>query len=116
MPLDVVDGDQPHAARQAQTLCVGEPHQQRADQARSHGDRDRVEIPEPGGREFQRLADYRHNGAQMLARGQLRDHASVLAVRAHLRRYDAGKHTLPVFHHGGGSFITRGFDAQDAHY
>jgi hypothetical protein len=51
----------------------------------------------------------------MLARGQFRDHAAVLAVQVDLTGDDAGEHGVARGHHGGGGFIAGGFDAENTH-
>jgi hypothetical protein len=51
---------------------------------------------------------------KVLARGQLRDHAAVLAVGDHLRSHHGERTDLAVFYYGGRGFVARGFDAEDA--
>ena len=64
---------------------------------------------------FQRQADGGDDGAQMLARGELRDYAAVLRMRRHLRRDDGGKNARAVLDHGGRGFVARRFYAEYFH-
>ena len=67
--FDVIDADERNAARETQRLGVRDAHQQRSNQARPGGDCDRRKIRKRRSGRSQRLADYGHDGAQMLARG-----------------------------------------------
>ena len=57
----------------------------------------------------------REVGAEMLARGKLRNHAAVFAVRVELRCDDRRQHTHAVFRYSGSGFITGGFDRENPH-
>src|ERR1019366_2595870 len=114
--LNVVDPDEGHTGGEAQAFGVGEPDQQRPDQPGSHGDGDGRKVLQAGGGAKQGFANHRHDGAQVLARGQLRDHSAVLAVHRDLRGHHAREHGVAAPHHGGGGFIAGGFDAENTHY
>ena len=114
--FNVVDPDERHAGGEAQALGIGQPDQQRPDQARTHGDGDGRKVFQTGAGAQQGFANHRNDGAQMLPRSQFGNHAAVLAVHGDLRSHHAGKHGIAARHHGGGSLIAGGFDAQDTHY
>ena len=61
------------------------------------------------------LAHYGNDSAQMLAGSKLRLFAAIPAVGRHLRRNHRRQHVDAVFHHGGGGFIARRFDAENEH-
>ena len=84
--LDVVDADERHAGGEAQTLGIGQAHQQGADQPGPHGHGDGGEVVQPRAGALQGLPHHRHDGAQVLARGEFGHHAAVLAVRARSAR------------------------------
>ena len=115
MPLDVVHRDQRQATREAQGLGISESHQERAHQSRPHRGRDGAQVFEFRAGLLEGFPHHRHDGAQVFARRQFRNHATVLAMRAHLRSHHGGKDGLAVFHHGGRGFVAGGFDAKDAH-
>ena len=77
---------------------------------------DRGQIGQPRVRTLERLACHRDDRAQMLARGQFRHHAAILAVNGHLRCDHGGEDGLAIFDHGGGGFVAGRFDGQNAHY
>ncbi len=113
--FDVVYGDERKAAGEAQRLGVGEPDQKRPHQARPHRGGDGGQIFELRTGAFQRLAHHRHDGPQMLARGQLRNDAAILAVGAHLRGDHGREYDFAIFYHGCRGLVARGFNAENAH-
>ena len=60
------------------------------------------------------LTDYRNDLAKMFARGEFGDYTAVLAVNVDLGGDDAGEDFAAVDDNGGGGFVARGFDAEDA--
>ena len=116
VPFDMVDRDQRQAPRQAQGFCIRQPHQQRPDQPWPHRRRHRRQVLQPRSGTLQGLPHHRDDRPQVFARRQFRNHPPVLSVGVHLGGHHTGKHEFAVFHHGGGGFIARRFDRQDAHY
>ncbi len=115
VPLDVIHGDQRDPTRERQRLGVGNADQQRSDQSRSFGNGDRGEIFEACRGFLEREAHRRHDGAQVLTRGKLRNHAAEAGMRRHLRGDHGGENARAVFDHGCRGLIARGFDAQNTH-
>jgi hypothetical protein len=117
---EMVDRDQRAAQRPGDRLRERHANEQRADEPRPLRDRNRIDIgPTPAGIR-QRSLDHAADVPNVLARGQLGDHATPLAVNGHLRRDDAGAYVprmqwRRVFHEGGGCFVARRFDTQHQH-
>ena len=61
----------------------------------------------------QRLADHRHDRAQMLAGRQFGHDSAVWLVGGDLREHNVGNNLLTRAHHGGGSLVAGAFDAED---
>ena len=64
---------------------------------------------------LQRHPHRRDNRPQVLARRQLRHHASILRMRRHLRGNHGRQDPRAVFDHGRGRFIARRFNPQNPH-
>jgi hypothetical protein len=108
--FDVVDGDERQIASEAERLRIGDADQQRTDQAGAFGDGDGGEIVEIGAGLFESQAHHGHDGAQVLARGKLGNHAAVFSVRGDLRGDHRRRIGDSILHHGGRGFIARSFD------
>ncbi len=63
----------------------------------------------------QRLLDHRNDRFQVLAGGQLRNHAAVGAVDRDLGGHDAGEQPRGAVVDGGGGLVAGALDAEDAH-
>jgi hypothetical protein len=84
--VQVVDGNQREPARPRQGLGDLDAHEQRADQARSAGDRDALDVVE---RTFaERLANDGQHELQVAPGGDFGDDATVTRVQFRLRRDD----------------------------
>jgi S-adenosylmethionine:tRNA ribosyltransferase-isomerase len=115
MAFDMVDADERQVAGKAERLRVGDADQQRAYQAGTFGDRDGGKIVERCAGFFESQANHGDDGAQVLARGKLGNHAAVFAVSGELRGDHGGQDGYAVGDHGGRGFIARSFDAKDFH-
>ena len=74
-----------------------------------------IHLAQADARRVERFADDRDDSAQMLAGCQFRNHASVPAVRFHLRSHDRRQNAGSVFNHRRGCLVTRAFYAQNSH-
>ena len=89
--LQVVDRDQRQPPRRGDRLGGADPDQQRADQARAGGHRDRLDLVERGAGLGQRRLDHRHRQLEVVARGDLGDDAAEVRVRLGLRGDHVGE-------------------------
>ena len=112
VPFEVIHGDQRKIIRKGESLGVGDAHQKRPGKAGAGGDSDGIEIGERKVRLGQRGANHGNNGAEMLAAGQLRDHAAVARVRD-LRSDHGGYGPRATLHDRRGSFVARAFNAEN---
>ena len=114
MRFQVVDADQRQPAAQRQSLGGVHPHHQRAGQARAarHGDGIHIRQPQVG--LLQGRLDDGVDGADVLARGHLRENAAELGVQVHLGSHRVEQDHAPVFDDGGGGLVAGGLDPQDA--
>ncbi len=110
--FEVVDGDERLAKAEGEGLGEGDADQQRSGEAGAGGDGDSVEVLIGAIGTLQGLADDRHNGAEVLAAGELGDHSAVVGVDK-LAGDDVGEHLMPVAQHGRGGLVAGGFDAED---
>jgi hypothetical protein len=105
VPLEVVYRNERFTQTGGERFAVGNPDQQSADQTWPLGHSDRVEIGQAHAGLLQSLAHYRHDLAQVFARGQFGHHAAELAMNIDLRRNHAGKNCLAGSNHGRGGLI-----------
>jgi len=99
--------------RQGENFAIGHADEERAGEAGALGDGDCVEIGERDVCLVERLAHDWDDFAEMLARGELGDYASVLAVDIDLRGDDAREDAAAAGDDRGGSFVAGRFDAED---
>ena len=111
--FQVIHADQRLTERLRQHLAVRDSHQQRADQPRPVRDGHRVQIAQLHMRLLDRFADHGNDLPQMLARGQLRHHAAVLAVNLGLRRDHARKDPPAAGHDRRRGLVARRFDTEN---
>ena len=116
VPFDVIHRDERKFPRKGERLGVSDAHQQRANQSRTLRHRDRRQVLQARGCFFEGQADRRHDGAQVLPRGEFGNHAAVARVCRHLPGDHRGEDARAVLHHCRGRFIARRFDAEDPHY
>ena len=112
--LDVVDPDQGKVVGCGQRLGDVDPHQQRADQARAVGDRDRVEPVPRGVCLGQRRVKGRHDPAQLLARCHLGHDPPGLRVQGHLAGHLASLDAPAPHYHRDPGLIAGRLDGQDS--
>ncbi len=115
MPFHVVNPGQRDTARVGDGLPRREPHQQRADQSGSAGDRHPLNFRQGNATLCQRFLDHHRNRFQVFARGEFRHDTAVFGVNVHLRGDDTGKHLAAVAHDRRGGFVTGRFDAEQEH-
>ena len=111
--FEMIHADQRFAERLRQHFAVGHADQQRADQARAVRHRHRVHVAQRNVRLLDRFAHHRNDLPQMLARGELRHHAAVLAVNVGLRRDHARKNAASAGHDGRRRFVARRFNTEN---
>ncbi len=80
MALDVVDGGERQLARGGERLGGGEPHEQRPHEARTAGRGDEPDVVERAAGIAQRLLDHEVHELQVVAGGDLGDHAAEAVV------------------------------------
>jgi hypothetical protein len=93
---------------------VGDADEERADEARTLGDADGVDVVECEIGFGEGFANDGDDLAKVFARGEFGDDAAVLAVDVDLRGDDAGENFAAVGDDGGSGFVAGGFDAEDA--
>ena len=111
--FEMVHADQRLPQCLRQNFAIRDAYQQRSHQARTARDSHRMQSPQRDSGLFQRFAYYRHDLAQMLARGKLRHNAAIFAVNRDLRCDDAGKNGIAVGNDRGGSLIARRFNPEN---
>ena len=99
--------------REGERLGVGDADEQRSGEARAAGDGDGVEIGERDAGLRKSRADDGNDGAQMLAAGQLGNHAAIARVCGDLRGDDGRKRARAALDDGRGGFVAGGFDAEN---
>jgi hypothetical protein len=115
VPLDVVDADERLAERVSHRLGVGQPDEQRADEARPLRHGHAVNLLPADARALERLRDHQADLVEVLARGDLGHDPAVLLVQVNLRRDDRREHLPPVAHDGRGRLVARAFDSENQH-
>ncbi len=111
--LKMVHSDQRFFQREGQRFGKADAHQQGAGQSRTLRDRDgidgRISLSGLG----QCCAHHRYDGAQVLARGQFRNHSAIRLVSGDLRGNHVRQNLLPRAHHRRARLITGGLNAED---
>ena len=116
MPADVMHRDKRLVHGISQRLTKVRPHQQRTDQTRRTGRRDRIHRVLVHFCIRQRLLGHAHDRFHVAARRDLRHHAAVKRVRFDLRVHHAGKDSPSVLDDGRRRFIAGGLNRQYSHY
>ena len=109
----MIHGDQRKLIRKGERLGVSDAHQKRPSKARAGGDSDGIEIGERDVSLGQRGANHGNNGAEMLAAGQLRNHAAIARVRRDLRSDHGRNGARAPLHNRRGSFVAGAFNAEN---
>jgi hypothetical protein len=112
--FDVVHADERLAETDGESFGGGKPDEQRAEKPRARGRCNAVHIIGLDAGALEGGVHHRQDVLEVLARGDLGDHASVLAMRQ-LRRDDVREHFPAITQHRGGGVVTRGFDPQNEH-
>jgi hypothetical protein len=113
--LHVVDADGRNAQGEGQAAADAAADQQRADQARSGGVGDAVELPQVDTGVGQQRPQQGDGAAQVVARGQFRYHAAVLRVQRHLTVQGVAEQAAPAVVQAETGFVAGTFDAQNQH-
>jgi len=113
MALQVIHGDERLAQREGERFGIGDADQQRACEAGAFGDGDGVQVGEADSSAGDGLTHDGNDVAQVLARGQLRHHATVDGVHGHLRSDYIRKRLRTGAHHGGCGLVAGAFNAED---
>jgi len=111
--FEMVHGDQRFFESEGQGLRVTDADQQGSGQAGALGYGDGVHGIVGVFCVRKCLANHRHDGAQMLAGGQLGNHTAVGLVGRDLGGDHVGDELLARAYDGGGSFVAGTFDAED---
>lgn len=111
--FDMIDGDQRQVMHEADAFRIRDADQQGANKARPLRDGDRGQVGEARAGSVHGLAHDGSDGAQMLARGQLRHDAAVSGVHVELGSDDVRKDAFAVLNDGGGRFVAGRFNGED---
>ena len=112
MAFQMVDPDQRTSQPQRKGFGKAQTHQQRADQPRSVGDGDSVEVAGRQAGFLQGLTHDRDDSSLMIARGQLGHHAPIAQVRSLLGGDYVGTQ-FALDDHGRGRVVARCFDPEN---
>src|SRR5207237_5232268 len=113
MTFEMIDSDQWHAEGVAETLCAGNAHQQRADQTRSRGHRDFLDVAPRRLRILERAADQGKQMLQMFARGNFRNDAAERTVTLDLRGDEIHTHAAIALQQRDLRLVARCFDSEN---
>ena len=113
VPFKMVDGNQRLLERKSQCLGKADADKQSASQSWPLRDRDGIDGLISLSGFGQSLPHHWNNGAQMLARSQLRNDSSIRLMSGDLRSHNIRQNLLPRAHHRRACLITGGFDAED---
>ena len=111
--LKMVHGDQRFVEREGERLGIADADQQSARQSRTLRDRDGIDGLISLSGFGQCCAHHRNDRAQVLARGQFRNHSAIRLVRRDLRSHYVRQNPLPRTDHGRARLITGALDAED---
>ena len=111
--LKMVHRDQRLLQGKSQRLGIADAHQQSPRQSRPLRDRDGIDRLISLSRFRQSLPHHRNNRAQVLARGQFRNHSAIRLMSSDLRGNDVRQNPLPRPHHRRARLITGAFNAED---
>ena len=100
--------------RMCESLAIGNADEERANEAGTLRNANRVKIGEGQPRLEKSLPDDGHDLAEVFARGKFGHDAAVFAVNINLRGDDAGKNFAAVRDDGGSGFIARRFNTENA--
>jgi hypothetical protein len=89
--------------------------EQAAEQARTGGDGNAVDVVPSGAGFSQGVVDYGQNDLDMAARGNFGHDAAVLFVQIDLAGDDIRERVAAVFDHRGRGFVAGGFEAKNFH-
>jgi hypothetical protein len=113
VPLQMVDGEQRFLQCEGQRFRKADTNEQGARQSRPLRDRDGIDGLISLSSLGQRLSHHRNDRAQMLARGEFRNHPPIRLMSGNLRRDHVRKNLLSRAHHRRPRLVTGAFDAQD---
>ena len=111
--FEMVHRDQRLVESEGQRLGIADADQQRAGQSGPLGDGQRVDGLVSLSGIGQRLADDRHDRAQMLPRRQFGHDSAVRLVRGDLREHNVGNDLLTRAHYGRRGLVARAFNPED---
>lgn len=117
VPREVVHADQRDARRRRETLGAHDTGQNAADQARTGGDGNRVNVMQGRIRRQQRVFDYNIDLFGMGAGGNFRDNAAEICVFFGLAEHHVGQHgrvTANTTNDGRSGVVAAAFDAKNS--
>src|SRR5215470_1825645 len=114
MSFEVVHRDEGLVERVRERLAVGDADEKRPDKARALRNADSIKVGKIEASLQKSFADNGDNLAQMFARGEFGNNATVFAVNVYLRGDNARENFAAVGDNGGSGFIARGFDSKYA--
>ena len=109
----MVNGDEGFAEAVGERFGVEDADEEGAGEAWAFGDGDGFEVAEVGFGLLDGGSDYGDEVAEVLARGEFGDYASVGGVQGHLGGDYVGEDGRAGLHDGGGGFVAAGLDAED---
>jgi len=111
--FQVVDGDEGQVVGEGESFGVGDADHQRSRETGPAGDGYGVEIREGDVGLGESCPDNGNDGAEVLARSQFGDYASITGVGGDLGGDDGAECAGAALDNGGGGLVTGGFDGQD---
>ena len=113
MAFQVIYRDQRLVQREGQRLRVADADQQSSGESRTLGDGEGVDRMKGLAGIGEGFANHRHDGPQMLARGQFRHHSAVRLMGGNLRKHHVRDDLLARAHHCGCGLIAGALDAEN---
>ena len=113
VPVEMVDGDQRHAARPCDRLGRREADEQRADESGTLRDGDCVHLLQGRVGFDERLPDDRKDELEVVPGGDLGHDATVLRVQVRLRGDDRGEHLAFLADDRRRGLVAGGLDSED---
>jgi hypothetical protein len=113
MALDMIDGDERQALSEGEGFGIGDSHQERSCQTRPCGDGNGVEVIEGDVGLGESGTNDGHDGAQVLAAGDLRHDSAVTGVSCDLGSDNGREGAGSTLDNCGGGFVAGGFYAED---
>jgi len=112
--FEVIDGNERFAEGLRESFGISDSHQERTNETRALCHAHGVDVGEIEAGLGKCFADDWDDLAEVFARGKFRYDSAVFAMNIDLGSDDAGEDFAAVGDDGGGGFVARRFDAEDA--